>query len=107
MKFEAHGKHGAGLDYTAAMQSISISKWPGQADVHENPSRRIRREIPRVNGIDRRELRDRRAIDVAFEDSVQGRACSLQAQFHLLRNELGLWFDRRVDDRVSPVVSGR
>src|ERR1700761_8864780 len=44
--------------------------WPGW-DVHENPRRRVFREIAEVDRVDSGKLLDRRAIDIAFEDVIR------------------------------------
>src|ERR1700733_6899183 len=70
---------------------------PGR-DVHENPRRRVFREIAEGDRVDRGKLLDRRAIDIAFEDVIERRSCCLQAKLQLVENEFGLALYRSVDD---------
>src|SRR6516162_3068012 len=64
----------------------------------EAARRRVRREIPRVNRIDRLEMRRVRAIHGALDDPVERRAGLGQAELHLLEHDLGLAFDRQALD---------
>src|SRR6516164_7828082 len=64
----------------------------------EAARRRVRGKIPRVNRIDRLEMRRVRAIYGALDDPVERRAGLGQAELHLLEHDLGLAFDRQALD---------
>jgi hypothetical protein len=78
---------------------------PGR-DAHEDPGRRVLRKISGVDGIHRRELLDRGAIDVALQDLIEGGTGGLEAQLHLLHNQLRLALDGSLDDLPRLRIEG-
>src|SRR5215475_5449046 len=75
---------------------IKTSRPCGNAD--QDAGGRVLGKIAGVDCIDRRYLIDRRAVDIAFQDVVQGRPCCFQAEPHLLQDKLGLALERSVGD---------
>src|SRR4029079_9012671 len=79
---------------------------PGR-HIDEDPCRRIFRKLTRIDRVDRGELLDRSAINIALQNLVQGRASRLQTKLHLFNDDLGLPLDRRVDDLAGRWIERR
>src|SRR6202012_5394162 len=72
----------------------------------EDPCRRVLREIPGIDRVDRGKLLDRRAVDIAFQHLLERRARRLEAELHLFEHELGLALERCVDDLTGCRIEG-
>jgi len=84
--------------FRTATQSVSIERSRPHGNTDKNAGRRVLREVPSVDGVDRGEQLNRRAIDIAFEDVLHRRASSLEAKLHLLQHEFCLALDGCFDD---------